>query len=332
MLFIGLAVWIIIFLGLFVYSLVSTKGSRYSNLLFTVMFLLLGLTLAKGFYGLLFPGLKNHYFSISLSASLFLGPVYYILIDSLLGQKFRFKNKTLLHFIIPLLLFLGWLFLEGIHINYKWWNIFHRSSMLLYISYLSAGIYRSNNNSDIPLKIKKQFNIMSCFLCAIWLSLLINEVSDLPYLAGSLIYLFFIFSFLKLIFNNGYFIDTKNEKYKKTGLGPEEKSRILLSLNKAFIDGKVYMDSNISLAKIAKIVQCTPHALSQAINEKHQKTYFEYIGEYRIEEAKRLLIQNPGIKISDIAYQVGYNSLSAFNTAFKKRSGSTPSNFRNENK
>ena len=54
------------------------------------------------------------------------------------------------------------------------------------------------------------------------------------------------------------------------------------------------------------------------------------IGKYRVDEAKILLANDKTVKISDVAYEVGYNSLSAFNTAFKKATGLTPSKFRNE--
>jgi AraC-like DNA-binding protein len=53
--------------------------------------------------------------------------------------------------------------------------------------------------------------------------------------------------------------------------------------------------------------------------------------EYRVEEAKRLLREQRNVKVEEIAEQVGYNSKSSFNTAFKKLTGKTPSEFRSEN-
>ena len=50
--------------------------------------------------------------------------------------------------------------------------------------------------------------------------------------------------------------------------------------------------------------------------------------EYRIEEAKRLLKEKMNYKVEEIAEQVGYNSKSSFNTAFKKITGMTPSEWR----
>ena len=83
----------------------------------------------------------------------------------------------------------------------------------------------------------------------------------------------------------------------------------------------VYKNNTISLAKLAKQINSSILALSQVINENFQLTFFELIGKYRIEEAQKLLKEEPETKISDIAFEVGYNSLSAFNAAFKKSTG-----------
>ena len=59
--------------------------------------------------------------------------------------------------------------------------------------------------------------------------------------------------------------------------------------------------------------------------------YWTLINKYRIEEAKELLINSPEDSILKIAYTVGYNSKTTFNTTFKKIVGITPSEFRNDN-
>ena len=60
------------------------------------------------------------------------------------------------------------------------------------------------------------------------------------------------------------------------------------------------------------------------------KSFFEMLAWYRVEEAKRLIREDPEARLTveDIAEQVGYNSKSSFNTVFKKLTGQTPSEFR----
>jgi YesN/AraC family two-component response regulator len=164
----------------------------------------------------------------------------------------------------------------------------------------------------------------------IWFAYLLNEVSGFPYISGAILYSVLIYFSLIIIINKGYIINLSNPKYQKTGLKTDEGQRILEELKQLLSDQAVYKDNTISLAKLAKQINTTTHALSQVINENFKKTFFELIGHFRIEEAKKLLLLEKEAKVSEIAFEVGYNSLSAFNTAFKKSTGLTPTNFRNE--
>ena len=72
--------------------------------------------------------------------------------------------------------------------------------------------------------------------------------------------------------------------------------------------------------------------LSLLINERTGMHFYDFVNRYRVEEAKRLLresILRDELSILGIAYEVGFNSKSSFNTAFKKAAGITPSQYRN---
>jgi ligand-binding sensor domain-containing protein/AraC-like DNA-binding protein len=98
---------------------------------------------------------------------------------------------------------------------------------------------------------------------------------------------------------------------------------------------KVYRDENISLQSLSKKISITPHQLSRIINEKLDKNFPDFINTYRVEEAKKILAdpRQTDRKILTIAFDVGFNTKVAFNTAFKKYTKMTPSEFRkNERK
>ena len=57
-------------------------------------------------------------------------------------------------------------------------------------------------------------------------------------------------------------------------------------------------------------------------------TFTEYLGRVRIEKAKALLL-NPHLRISEIAYEVGFQSLTHFNRIFHQITGEAPTAFRN---
>lgn len=117
-------------------------------------------------------------------------------------------------------------------------------------------------------------------------------------------------------------------KYEKSSLSEEKKNEILAKLIHLFEKEKYYTNNVISLTDTAKNIGEASHHVSQVINEKLSKSFFDLLSEYRINEAKLKLGSNPNFTIEEIAEQVGYNSKAAFNKAFKAYTGKTPSEYR----
>ena len=77
-------------------------------------------------------------------------------------------------------------------------------------------------------------------------------------------------------------------------------------------------------------MNCTPHQLSYIINNGFDENFYQFINRFRIEEAKKLIL-NPNmnhLSLLGIGFEVGFNSKSVFNTTFKKNTGKTPSEFK----
>ena len=118
----------------------------------------------------------------------------------------------------------------------------------------------------------------------------------------------------------------KTDKYKNSALTTEMSERILKRLSEAMEKEKPYLKNNLTLPDLAKMVATSPNYLSQIINEQLEMNFFDYVNSYRIERAKKLII-NPlphTHTILDIAMESAFNSKSAFYTAFKKQMGITP--------
>ena len=118
------------------------------------------------------------------------------------------------------------------------------------------------------------------------------------------------------------------QKYKSSSLAPEIMEATRKKLVGIMSDTKPFLNNNFSLPELADRIGVSVHHLSQVINEGLQKNFSEMVAEYRVEEAKQILKKNPHLKIEEVAEQVGYLSKSSFNTAFKKITGKTPSDFR----
>jgi AraC-like DNA-binding protein len=118
------------------------------------------------------------------------------------------------------------------------------------------------------------------------------------------------------------------QKYKTSGVTAEQQQLLLNRLKNFMISEKPFLKADFSLPELAQKLGTSVHILSQVINSGLNKSFFEMTSSYRIEEAKHLLVTQSNVKMEEIAEQVGYNSKSSFNTAFKKITGSTPSEFR----
>jgi len=125
----------------------------------------------------------------------------------------------------------------------------------------------------------------------------------------------------------------KSDKYKKSTLSDEMAKKILKKLTVLMEEEKIYRDGNMSLPILSKKLSVSTHQLSQLLNERLDRNFFNYISEYRIKEAKDLLLDDSmkNITMLELSLNIGFNSLSAFNTAFKKHCGMSPTEFRKQN-
>lgn len=124
--------------------------------------------------------------------------------------------------------------------------------------------------------------------------------------------------------------EVKHSKQKTNHLNLEELTSLASELEKCMSENKPYLNSELNLDMLAKSLEVHPKTLSQAINQVLGKNFSEYINSYRIEEAKSLLrnITDDQITIMEIMYEVGFNSRSVFNRAFKNITGVTPSRYK----
>ena len=118
-------------------------------------------------------------------------------------------------------------------------------------------------------------------------------------------------------------------KYKKSGLTQSLSVELKDHLEHLFKNERIYKENDISLEMVAEKLNTSRHNASQVINEHFKVSFHELVNKYRIEEAKKILLndQQRNLNIIDIAYEVGYNNKVTFNKAFKKDTELTPSQF-----
>ncbi|MES1215726.1 MAG: helix-turn-helix transcriptional regulator [Bacteroidota bacterium] len=122
------------------------------------------------------------------------------------------------------------------------------------------------------------------------------------------------------------------KKYSNSGLAEDDMQRIITALENKMHFDKLYLDEGLTIDLLAENLGCSKHHLSQVLNERLNKSFYDYINHFRVEEAKLMLSDPAKVnhKIAAIAYDSGFNSISTFNDVFKKISGTTPSQYRKQ--
>jgi len=123
---------------------------------------------------------------------------------------------------------------------------------------------------------------------------------------------------------------TQVNKYAKSGLTEDQLRTHKRHLDSIMQSKKEYLRPDLTLPKLAETVGCSVNNLSQVINSGFGTSFFDYLNRYRIEYARKLLESNDSKSsaILTIAFTVGFNSNSAFYSAFKKYVGMTPAQYR----
>lgn len=120
------------------------------------------------------------------------------------------------------------------------------------------------------------------------------------------------------------------KKYEKTLLPEPVKTEYKARLLRFMEEQKPFLNPLLSLPDLASAIKIPAHHLSQVLNGCFQQNFFDFINGYRIKESQRLLAAGEARDktILEILYETGFNSKSVFNTAFKRHTGMTPSEWK----
>ncbi len=88
-----------------------------------------------------------------------------------------------------------------------------------------------------------------------------------------------------------------------------------------------HSSEELSLIKVAKAVHMNANYLSENFKQVTGINFVEYVARTRFKTASDLL-RNPNLRISEIAFAAGFQSLSQFNRVFKRFSGKSPTQYR----
>ncbi|MEW7289199.1 tetratricopeptide repeat protein [Aquimarina sp. 2304DJ70-9] len=124
--------------------------------------------------------------------------------------------------------------------------------------------------------------------------------------------------------------EQKNKKYRTSTLSEEEREKYMQQILDFMETEKPYLDSELTLGKLAEELTMVPYHLSEVLNEALRKSFYDFINIYRVEAVKQFMAdpKTSNLTLLGIAFDAGFNSKTAFNRAFKKATGLSPSKYR----
>ncbi len=127
--------------------------------------------------------------------------------------------------------------------------------------------------------------------------------------------------------NSNFEIHSKYEKNKLDNITLDYYSE---KLNTYMNENKPYRNPELNLTNLAKAISIPEHHLSQTINIRFNKNFYNYLNSYRRDDVmKRILSDRNNSNLLELAFDSGFNSKATFNRVFKQYTGMTPSDYKN---
>lgn len=312
------------------------KGKHTSNKLLSLLLLLLSLRVGKSVFLQFAEALEVQFIFTGLAILMAIGPLFYLYTRSLVKGGFQLRTKYLAHFIPAILgVFCGILMTKELvdttpTLAFVVMFLVYYGHYLLYLLF-SYRLIAGDRNPDVDAESYFLLRLLFYSLLAIWFVYVLNLFDDVvPYLLGPILYTVVAYTISFVIIKKGLLKAGTQPKYKTTSVSEEQVDLLFTKVLKLILKEKQFKDAELSLKSLSEQLHVSTQTLSMVINRQSKSNFNSFINHYRIEEAI-VLLQNEAYDhqtIASIAFEVGFNSISSFNTAFKKQTGSTPMAFR----
>ncbi len=119
-------------------------------------------------------------------------------------------------------------------------------------------------------------------------------------------------------------------RYEKSRIKGLDVRAISRRMHELMETDKLYSDEDLTLADLARELSVSSHQLSEILNEHIQKSFKNFVNEFRVGAAREMLEREPERTILSISAAAGFNSKSSFNAVFRSMTGKTPTEYKKE--
>jgi AraC-like DNA-binding protein len=151
-------------------------------------------------------------------------------------------------------------------------------------------------------------------------------------LINCIIILFFYFERSHAEFFLEIWKESRETRYKRSMLRGIETEAVLERIKELMELETLYLDEALSLRTLSEALSITPHQLSEILNTRLHTGFRALINTYRINAAKKMIMEDEPVRMINVAYRCGFNSKNAFNLAFQKQEGMSPTEFKERHK
>lgn len=318
-----------------------------------------GIVLSYSRYYAVWP----HLFGLSDSFDFSIGPLFYLYVRSMTARDWSWRRRYVWHF-VPFLLVLSLMFpffilgaadkVPFIEAYYRhmdglaamdetsWINpvfmmaIYAQALTYLVLSYVRLRRHErevENDYSDtqaVNLSWLRYLTMGLFILWVVWFLLFFNDITGFSDIALTVAFSIYVYglAYRHVRQPQVYAGQETVKRYEGSPLTDETGKRHVADIVHLMETEKLFVNPALTVQDLADRLQTSGRYVSQSINQHLGRSFYDFVNAYRVAEARRRLADDADQTVLAVAFAVGYNSKSAFNTAFKKYTGMTPSEYR----
>lgn len=330
----GLGVIHGLFLALFLW--VYRKGNRLSNKILSLLLVVLSFRIGKSVFLEFAEHLDVKLVFTGLGSLMAIGPLYYFYTRSCIEKDFRLNWKNTIHFIPFLLGIVFGFWINDTHLD-KFPILFFLFLFLTYYGHyliyllISYSYVAKQKKNGLNQEVYRFLHLLFYGLIIVWMAYVLNLFDELiPYIYSPILYSVVAYLISFIVFRKGYINKIDHKKYKSTQVSDEQIDLIFARVMKLIVDDRQYKNANLTLRSLSEMLNVSTQVLSMIINQRSKVNFNSFINGFRIEESLNMFRNKrySNHTIASIAFEVGFNSISSFNTAFRNHTNKTPLAYR----
>jgi AraC-like DNA-binding protein/drug/metabolite transporter superfamily protein YnfA len=312
--------------GLFWAVVLIGMNQRLSNRLLAALLIMISLRVGKSVFGMLIPQMYL-FSSIGLVSMSAIGPLLFLFTKSLFDSNYKMGLKDWVQLVPSVLL--------AILVFFPSWEVLNRTyrifTALVFVYIVATLIFLWTNRETFRADDMKWkwIHFIIAGIGLLWITFVCQLLFYQP-----LVYQLIVISAAVVFYSLSWYAIPRSRLFiaepQKKISDTQTYQELGIRISGLFRDEDIYTNTDLTVSTLASRLKVPAYMVSRAINQYFNKSFSELVVEYRIKKAEQLLAADSqkSLTIEAVAFESGFNTLSAFYKAFKKINNVTPSQYR----